>query len=125
MECQRSTSGLAGIWLPKDLSRTRPLMAPLCVKGVAFPPVDGAPVLAAVKQTALDCGCGSALGQGEEGAGPAEAGGVACKLAGPGSGCSEVPALGCEPVALESVAVPRCPPGPVTVCVIASLSMRR
>ena len=39
-------------------------MAPLCVKGVAFPPVDGAPVLAAVKQTALDCGCGSALGQG-------------------------------------------------------------
>ena len=40
------------------------LMAPLCVKGVAFPPVDGAPVLAAVKQTALDCGCGSALGQG-------------------------------------------------------------
>ena len=40
------------------------LVAPLCVKGVAFPPVDGAPVLAAVKQTALDCGCGSALGQG-------------------------------------------------------------
>jgi hypothetical protein len=39
-------------------------MAPLCVKSAAFPPVDGAPVLAAVKQTALDCGCGSALGQG-------------------------------------------------------------
>jgi hypothetical protein len=41
-----------------------PLMAPLCVKSAAFPPVDGAPVLAPVKQTALDCGCGSALGQG-------------------------------------------------------------
>ena len=36
-------------------------MAPLCVKGIAFPPVDGAPVLAAVEQTALGCGCGSAL----------------------------------------------------------------
>ena len=41
-----------------------PDMAPLCVKSAAFPPVDGAPALAAVKQTALDCGCGSALGQG-------------------------------------------------------------
>jgi hypothetical protein len=38
-----------------------PDLAPLCVKGAPFPPVDGAPVLAAVKQTALDCGCGSAL----------------------------------------------------------------
>ena len=36
------------------------LMAPLCVKGWLFPPVDGAPVLAVVKQTALDDGCGSA-----------------------------------------------------------------
>jgi hypothetical protein len=36
-------------------------MAPLCVKGTTFPPVDSAPVLAAVKQTALDCGCGAAL----------------------------------------------------------------
>jgi hypothetical protein len=36
-------------------------MAPLCVKGAAFPPVDGAPVLAVVGQTALDCGRGSAL----------------------------------------------------------------
>jgi hypothetical protein len=42
----------------------RPDLAPLCVKGAAFPPVDGAPVLATVKQTALDCGCGAALGQG-------------------------------------------------------------
>ena len=40
------------IWLP-SVSR-----------GAGFPPVDGALVLAAVKQTALDCGCGSALGQG-------------------------------------------------------------
>jgi len=39
-------------------------MAPLCVKSVAFPPVDGAPILPAVKQTALDGGFGSALGQG-------------------------------------------------------------
>ena len=39
---------------------TCPLMAPLCVKGWLFPPVDGAPVLAVVKQTALDDGCGSA-----------------------------------------------------------------
>ncbi len=36
-------------------------MAPLCVKGPSFPPEDGAPVLAVVKQTALDVGCGSAL----------------------------------------------------------------
>jgi hypothetical protein len=41
-----------------------PDLAPLCVKSAAFPPVDGAPVLAPVKQTALDCGCGSALEQG-------------------------------------------------------------
>ncbi len=42
----------------------RPLLAPLCVKGGSFPPREGAPVLAVVKQTALDDGCGSALGQG-------------------------------------------------------------
>ena len=34
-------------------------------------------------------------------------------VAGPGSGLSEEPALGCEPVALESESLPRCPPGPV------------
>jgi hypothetical protein len=39
-------------------------MAPLCVKGAVFPPLNGAPVLAAAKKTALECGCGSALGQG-------------------------------------------------------------
>ena len=33
--------------------------APLC-QGGSFPPVDGAPVLAGIKQTALDPGCGSA-----------------------------------------------------------------
>jgi cytochrome c oxidase assembly factor CtaG len=32
--------------------------------------------------------------------------------AGPGSDLSEEPALGCESVTLESVVVPRCPPGP-------------
>jgi len=36
-------------------------LAPLCVKSVALRPVDGAPVLATVKQTALDRGCGAAL----------------------------------------------------------------
>jgi hypothetical protein len=30
----------------------------------AFPPVDGAPVLAGVKQIAVDAGCESALGRG-------------------------------------------------------------
>jgi len=46
------------------VDKKRPDLAPLCVKSVAFPPVDGAPVLAAVEKTALDCGCGSALSQG-------------------------------------------------------------
>ena len=52
-----------------------------------------------------------------------------CGLAGPGSGLSEEPALGCEPVALESESCPVCPPGPVldllTVAVITSSSMVR
>ena len=38
-----------------------PLLAPFYVNAVSFPPVDDAPVLAVVKQTALDDGCGSAL----------------------------------------------------------------
>jgi hypothetical protein len=50
-------------------------------------------------------------------------------LAGPGSGLSEEPALGCEPVALESESCPVCPPGPVlelvAVWAIASSSMVR
>src|SRR4051794_31471187 len=48
-------------------------------------------------------------------------------VAGPGSGWSEEPVRGCEPVALESESFPCCPPGPVfvavRVCVIASLSI--
>jgi hypothetical protein len=36
-------------------------MAPLCVKRMPFPLCECAPVLAAVKQSALDCGCGLAL----------------------------------------------------------------
>jgi hypothetical protein len=36
-------------------------LAPLYVNEGLFPPVDDAPVLAVVKQTALDDGCGSAL----------------------------------------------------------------
>jgi hypothetical protein len=39
----------------------RPHLAPLYVNTVLFPPFDGAPVLAVVKQTALDNGCGPAL----------------------------------------------------------------
>ena len=35
--------------------------------------------------------------------------------AGPGSGLSEEPVWGCEPVALESESLPRCPPGPVAM----------
>jgi len=36
-------------------------LAPLYVNEGLFPPVDDAPVLAVVKQTALDDGCGPAL----------------------------------------------------------------
>ena len=36
-------------------------------------------------------------------------------VAGPGSGLSEEPTLGCESVTLESESFPCCPPGPVTV----------
>lgn len=35
-------------------------------------------------------------------------------MAGPGSDFSEAPALECKPAALEPVAAPGCPPGPVT-----------
>ena len=34
-------------------------------------------------------------------------------VAGPGSGLSEEPVWGCEPVTLESESLPWCPPGPV------------
>ena len=46
-------------------------------------------------------------------------------VAGPGSGLSEVPVWGCEPVALESESSPRCPPGPVVICRAASASIVR
>jgi hypothetical protein len=36
-------------------------LAPLYVNEGLFPPVDGAPVLVVVKQSALDDGCGPAL----------------------------------------------------------------
>jgi hypothetical protein len=39
-------------------------MAPFYVNEGLFPPVDGASVLAVVKQTALDDGCGPALFEG-------------------------------------------------------------
>src|SRR6478735_10368027 len=46
-------------------------------------------------------------------------------VTGPGSGLSEEPVWGREPAALESESLPRCPPGPVTACVIASSSRWR
>jgi hypothetical protein len=50
---------------PYAPSTTRPQLAPLCVKGGWRSRLfEGAPVLAGVKQRALDVGCGSALGQG-------------------------------------------------------------
>ncbi len=42
-------------------------------------------------------------------------------VAGPGSGLSEEPALGCEPVALGVRVVARCPPGPVAAEVASVL----
>lgn len=45
----------------RTFDKIGPDLAPLPVKSVEFPPVDGAPVLAVVKQTALDGGCGAAL----------------------------------------------------------------
>src|SRR3954466_9217268 len=44
-------------------------------------------------------------------------------VAGPGSGLSEEPVWGCEPVALEGESFPRCPPGPVLDVVRASVSI--
>src|SRR5688500_11228822 len=41
-----------------------PRMAPLCVRGWSSPPREYAPVLAVVKQSALDVGCGPALIEG-------------------------------------------------------------
>jgi hypothetical protein len=40
--------------------------------------------------------------------------GVALLVAGPGSDLSEEPAVGLRPAALDFVAAPRCPPGPVS-----------
>jgi hypothetical protein len=87
-------------------------------------------VLVGVRQVVLDAGCESARGRGggngpEDGSGCLAVVGVVSDLAGPGSDLSEEPAWGCEPVTLESVVVPRCPPGLVTVGVIASSSMCR
>jgi hypothetical protein len=47
-----------------DCSEIHPHLAPLYVNEGLFPPVDDAPVLAVVKQTALDDGCGPALLEG-------------------------------------------------------------
>jgi hypothetical protein len=92
-------------------------MAPLCVNGCAFPPVEGTP--AAIRR--WDKAAGTGRGMAREAGG----GGRSVGLAGPGSGLSEVPVWGCEPVALESVVVPRCRPGPVIAPLVASSSMRR
>ena len=45
-------------------------------------------------------------------------------VTGPGSGLSEEPVWGCEPVALESESLPRCPPVPVTSPDRRALSLR-
>lgn len=86
----------------------------------SFLPVDGAPVPAGVKQTALDVGCGSARWQGvgngwKNGLGVPDVGGRRVAVAGPGSDFSEASTLGLESAALDPVAAPACPPGPVTV----------
>ena len=54
---------ISDIWRCEAAERFRS-WHPSVSRGAAFPPVDGAPVLATVKQTVLDRGCGSALGQG-------------------------------------------------------------
>jgi hypothetical protein len=89
--------------------------SPLC-QGAAFPHVDGAPVLAAVKKTARERCCGAALGQGVGNAartGPGQGpGGVTPQVGGFGKWLFRSAGVGRDLVALESVAVPRCPPGP-------------
>ena len=110
-------------WRPPEGPGERTDLAPLCVKEVLVSRLgQDAPVLAGVKQSALDAGCGSALlsGRGDEGEEWAVWVGVWSLVAGPGSDLSEEPAWGCEPVTLESVDVPWCPPGPVLVCASAS-----
>ena len=46
-------------------------------------------------------------------------------VAGPGSGLSEELVWGCEPAALETESLPRCPPGPVPCVRVRSSSMVR
>jgi hypothetical protein len=102
-----------------------PILAPLYVKRVSFPPRECAPVLAGVKQTSLDTGCGPA-GSRADGNGLKDASacwlgpGVGLLAAGPGSDFSEEPVQGSEPATLEPVAVPMCPPGPVALALRAS-----
>jgi len=48
----------------QPVAPVHPNLAPLCVKRASFPPCECAPVLAAVKQKALDRGCGPALAGG-------------------------------------------------------------
>ena len=50
--------------------------------------------------------------------------GVGSLAAGPGSDFSEVPAAGCEPAALEPVAAPTCPPGPVAAARASAIIWR-
>ncbi|MBA2532455.1 MAG: hypothetical protein H0V23_10185 [Nocardioidaceae bacterium] len=52
--------GHEGLKMPVTIYR---IWLPLCQTGWSFPPVEGAPVLGGVKTTALDVGCGSALGR--------------------------------------------------------------
>jgi len=108
----------AGLLAPVSLAQALGLadlvdthLAPPCVNR-PFPPRNAAPVLASVKQTALDAGASRGrrerVGEWSE---PVAAAGVESGSAVPGSDFSEASALGLEPVALESVAAPACPPG--------------
>ena len=87
---------------------------PSVSRGWLFPACQCAPVLAVVKQRALD---GAAVRREREPPGATwrmdRRAGVGSQVAGPGSDFSEVPAQGCKPATLEPAAVPVCPPGPV------------
>jgi hypothetical protein len=92
---------------------------------VSFPPRECVPVLAVVKQTSLDNGCGPAVLEGRreqagEWIGLLAGAGVGWLAAGPGSDFSEEPVQGSEPATLEPVAVPVCPPGPVALALRVS-----
>src|SRR5512142_2922868 len=115
---QPRCAGLYALIDPLRWWPSRPLLAPLYVKRVSFPPGECVSLLVVVKQTSLDNDCGPALIEGRrelagERIGLLTGAGVGLLAAGPGSDFSEEPVQGSEPATLEPVAVPVCPPGPV------------